>query len=445
MVSHAFRLHRGQDLLLAIEAYASSRGIKAAAVLSAVGCVTVARLRDAGGVEIRRLEEDLEIVSLMGTVSAARTHLHASFSRRDLSTLGGHLVPGCLVNTTAEIVLLELEGLSFGSEPDPATGYEELAIEGQPYGPAARDIHKSLSRPGLPTRLALALLPRRPLGLLMRAAMGSPNSDIARRPLRSQTLEIPGPAGGVRLLVTSPEGRDGLGERPLVVYLHGGGWIGGRVEVVANICRAISDFAGAVVVNVDYRLAPEPPFPGGLDDCWAALAWAAGQARELGADPDRLFVAGDSAGGNLAAVLALLARERKGPSLAGQLLLYPLLDIGPGAETRSYFVRSLPRLYLGARKDLAGDWRVSPLRASDLSGLAPAYVLIPEYCYLRAQGEAYARRLSEAGVAVVARHWSGLGHAFLERVGVWPQAGEALEDMAAFIASRGATGKSAAV
>lgn len=128
MKTHAFRLHRGQDLLLEIEAFATARGIEAATVLSGVGCVSRARLRDAGGVEIRSLEEDLEIVSLTGTVSEARTHLHASFSRRDLSTLGGHLVPGCLVNTTAEIVLLELGGLAFGSAPDEETGYDELVI-----------------------------------------------------------------------------------------------------------------------------------------------------------------------------------------------------------------------------------------------------------------------------------------------------------------------------
>ncbi len=128
MKTHAFRLHRGQDLLLEIEAFATARGIEAATILSGVGCVSRARLRDAGGVDIRTLEEDLEIVSLTGTVSEARTHLHVSFSRRDLSTLGGHLVPGCLVNTTAEIVLLELEGLAFGSAADEETGYDELVV-----------------------------------------------------------------------------------------------------------------------------------------------------------------------------------------------------------------------------------------------------------------------------------------------------------------------------
>lgn len=129
MREHCFRLRRGQDLLLEIEAYAALKGIKAGVLLSGVGCVSRARLRDASGVDIRELDEDLEIVSLMGTVSAARTHLHASFSRRDLSTVGGHLVSGCVVNTTAEIVMLELDDIEFGSAFDATTGYDELKIE----------------------------------------------------------------------------------------------------------------------------------------------------------------------------------------------------------------------------------------------------------------------------------------------------------------------------
>ena len=126
--THAFRLHRGDDLRRSLEAYVRERHIRAAVVLSAVGCVSRAVLRDASGVTVRTLEEHLEIVSLMGTLSEERVHLHISLSREDLSTVGGHLTEGCIVNTTAEVVLLELPGTAFGAAYDPGTGYDELVI-----------------------------------------------------------------------------------------------------------------------------------------------------------------------------------------------------------------------------------------------------------------------------------------------------------------------------
>ena len=128
MRTHCFRLHRGDDLRGAMEDYVRAHHIRAAVVLSAVGCVSRARLRDASGVNIRTLVDHLESVSLMGTLSEERTHLHISLSREDLSTVGGHLKEGCIVNTTAEIVLLELTGVAFGAGYDPETGYEELVI-----------------------------------------------------------------------------------------------------------------------------------------------------------------------------------------------------------------------------------------------------------------------------------------------------------------------------
>ncbi|WP_050619383.1 MULTISPECIES: PPC domain-containing DNA-binding protein [Intestinimonas] len=128
MKTHVFRLRRGSDLLKALQEYARTRRIAAGTVVSGVGCVTRARVRDASGVTVRELNEPLEIVSLMGTLSAARTHLHISLAREDLTVLGGHLMEGCIVNTTAEVVLLELDGVRFGAEWDGETGYDELAI-----------------------------------------------------------------------------------------------------------------------------------------------------------------------------------------------------------------------------------------------------------------------------------------------------------------------------
>ena len=128
MKTHVFRLRRGSDLLKALQEYARTRRIAAGTVVSGVGCVTRARVRDASGVTVRELDEPLEIVSLMGTLSVARTHLHIALAREDLTVLGGHLMEGCIVNTTAEVVLLELDGVRFGAEWDGETGYDELAI-----------------------------------------------------------------------------------------------------------------------------------------------------------------------------------------------------------------------------------------------------------------------------------------------------------------------------
>lgn len=128
MKTHVFRLRRGSDLLKALQEYARTRRIAAGTVVSGVGCVTRARVRDASGVTVRELNEPLEIVSLMGTLSVARTHLHIALAREDLTVLGGHLMEGCIVNTTAEVVLLELDGVRFGAERDGETGYDELAI-----------------------------------------------------------------------------------------------------------------------------------------------------------------------------------------------------------------------------------------------------------------------------------------------------------------------------
>ncbi len=128
MKTHVFRLRRGSDLLKALQEYARTRRIAAGTVVSGVGCVTRARVRDASGVTVRELNEPLEIVSLMGTLSAARTHLHIALAREDMTVLGGHLMEGCIVNTTAEVVLLELDGVRFGAEWDGETGYDELAI-----------------------------------------------------------------------------------------------------------------------------------------------------------------------------------------------------------------------------------------------------------------------------------------------------------------------------
>src|SRR3989441_9931952 len=193
---------------------------------------------------------------------------------------------------------------------------------------------------------------------------------------------------------------------PALVFFHGGGWVIGDIEPHAVLCRQLTAGAGISVVNVDYRLAPEHKFPAAVDDAWAATRWVAAHAAALGIDAGRLAVGGDSAGGNLAAVVALLARDHGAPSLALQVLVYPVTDVG--AESQSYadfaegfmltgdLMRWFTGHYLTGKHD-AGDWRLSPLRAPSLARVAPAMVVMAGFDPLRDEGDAYARKLSEAG------------------------------------------------
>lgn len=226
---------------------------------------------------------------------------------------------------------------------------------------------------------------------------------------------------------------DGEGTRGAVLYLHGGGWSMGSIEGCDALCRALARAAGAVVVSVGYRLAPEHPFPAALEDSWRALRWLAREAPALGADPARLAVAGESAGANLAAALALRA-VAAGPSLRLQVLVYPALD----AAMDSVSYRELGAGYGLTSGEMAACWadylqgadpaaaEASPLRAPDLRGLAPALVLTASHDPLRDEGEEYARRLRAAGVEVEAMRVPGTLHGFLRMLAVTPVAGESV-------------------
>jgi acetyl esterase len=236
-------------------------------------------------------------------------------------------------------------------------------------------------------------------------------------------LTIAGPGGELPLRVYRP-----TSERPLpaLVYFFGGGWVLGTIDTADGVSRSLANSSGALVVVVGYRLAPEHPFPAAVDDCCATVRWVAGHAAEIGADPARLAVGGDSAGGNLAAGVALWARADGGPALAGQLLVYPNTDqLADDQSMRAaedpflfnrHSVAWYRRHYLTNPGDAANPL-ASPLRAGSLAGLPPALVITAEYDPLRDQGEAYARRLAGDGVQVQLSRYPGMAHGFFTMAG----------------------------
>jgi acetyl esterase len=234
-------------------------------------------------------------------------------------------------------------------------------------------------------------------------------------------LVVPGSGGDVPVRLYRPNAAH---ELPVLLYFVGGGWVLGSPAAADPVCRRLANATPCAVVSVGYRRAPENPFPAGLEDCYAALCWVAEHGAELGLDPARLAVSGASAGGNLAAAVALLARERGGPRLALQALVYPPLD--HRADTPS-MAEALDPLFFG-REDLAWCWShyladpadgdnplASPLRARDLRGLPPALVITAELDPLRDQADLYAARLGEANVPVELRRFEGIPHGFFSK------------------------------
>jgi acetyl esterase len=235
-------------------------------------------------------------------------------------------------------------------------------------------------------------------------------------------LTATGSLGPIPLRLYRPAGVPVSTPLAALVFFHGGGWVIGDLETHDVLCRQLTAESGASVVSVDYRLAPEHKFPAAADDAWAATRWVAAHAGELGIDASRLAVGGDSAGGNLAAVVALQARDERGPSIALQVLLYPVTDVA--GETRSY--RDFADGYLLTREGMrwfvahylnaaeqAADWRASPMRAPSLAGLPPALIVTAGFDPLRDEGEAYAQRLGDADVRVDSVRYGGMIHGFV--------------------------------
>ncbi|MBM4385576.1 MAG: alpha/beta hydrolase [Deltaproteobacteria bacterium] len=265
--------------------------------------------------------------------------------------------------------------------------------------------------------------------------MPLPKKEIALASVENR--KIPGPAGEIPIRIYQPHG---AGVKPVLVYIHGGGWVIGTLDSYDATCRELAQGAGCVVVSVDYRLAPENRYPAAPDDCYAALKWVAANAASLGADAKRLAVGGDSAGGNLSAVVSQMARDKGGPAIRFQLLIYPVTDAD---FTRGSYVSNAEG-YLLTTASMHWFWDhylpdkakraeayASPLRAKDLSGLPAAWVCTAEFDPLRDEGEAYAKRLQDAGVATQLTRFDGLIHGFVTMGLVAPKAQAAVDEAVA--------------
>jgi acetyl esterase len=260
---------------------------------------------------------------------------------------------------------------------------------------------------------------------------------LAGKPDPIEAVEDRTTPGSIPIRTYRPLGCSSDSPLPVLVYYHGGGWVLGDIETVDNLCRRIANASGCSVVSVDYRLSPEAKFPMALDDCLEAVEFVKAEAHSLGIDPRKIAVGGDSAGGNLAASVALKARGRDDLAIAFQLLIYPIADFR--FDTASYLENAdgfgLSRemmtwywdQYLASPEDGRSPF-ASPLRAEDLAGLPPALVITAGFDVLRDEGRAYADRLVEAGVPVEVLHYPGMIHGFLQMADSFDQGKLAIEE-----------------
>ena len=299
-----------------------------------------------------------------------------------------------------------------------------------PLDPQAQAVLEATAALGLPPNHTVSAQEARANAKLRPRAPGPEVAKVEDR-------NIPGPGGEIPVRIYTPEGS---GPFPVLVWFHGGGWVLGDLENADGVSRHLTVGTRCVVVSVDYRLAPETKFPGPADDCYAATQWAAQNAASINGDPAKIAVGGDSAGGNLATVICLMARDRQGPSLAFQLLVYPVTM--RDFETVSYEENadgySLTRdsmlwfwdHYLASEADASNPY-AAPMQAESLKGLPPALVITAEFDPLRDEGEDYAHRLQDEGVSTKCTRYDGMMHGFFGAPAVLDKAKQAINEASA--------------
>jgi acetyl esterase len=300
-----------------------------------------------------------------------------------------------------------------------------------PLDPKARETLLQMEAEGSPDFSKLSVEEARIAALIRKQAGEPPPIALAS----VEDTSIPGPAGNLPVRIYNPHPGELL---PVVMFFHGGGWVICNLDTHDSCCRALSLAAHAIVVSVDYRLAPDHKFPAAPDDCFAATTWVSKHALQFGGDGRKLAVVGDSAGGNLAAVTALRARDQGGPHLCGQVLIYPVTDYyHPGAPSlvenaRGYGLTRDSMVwfwdhYLNGPSEADHPY-AAPNRVPDLSGLPPALTITAEYDPLRDEGEQYAERLRAAGVESELTRYDGMIHGFFSALGLYPQGQAAVNE-----------------
>lgn len=288
----------------------------------------------------------------------------------------------------------------------------------------------------------------------MRNMMNGIKSIPITEGVETQKTTVPGKGGDIPVRIYTPAAPK-KGKQPVFYYIHGGGFVAGSPDVVEEMCKLVVQNTGCVSVSVDYRLAPENPFPAGLDDCYTVLEWIGKNAGNFGGDPNKICISGDSAGGNLATVCAILDRDAGTKLIKVQALIYPTVNMAGAEDDLFHFSLDeyeiapahadiiepmLNMMKASASGSLGGmlgiqderDPRVSPYLA-DLKGLPPCIILYGEHDYLRVECEAYARKLAKVGVKVRAVRYSGMGHGFADVVGGYPQAEDCMDEIARFM------------